>query len=370
VALIVGGVIAAVVLVAGFLVISARGGGDDEVDAAASATSARTDDGDLRAMCADPQPPLGEPYERTPGYHGVRSYVGTEVDYEAGPVVEEWARTPVEIVACVTRTGATPVGPCQLTTNAGSAGRTFTMHATQWEAVVYDAGTGEPLTTATLAGADTSCPSVAVIKPGQSALYAQPDGLDALLRPFVEVPDASGSVPLGTADPLPDDLPAECPTPPFAVTIADGPDVRSLSVPGAIAIERDGARRGRLEVWLADFPFDGADISAKEPPFAGRGSWAVLHIDGDSHVDHETLETGEVIPRSDSPAATGSPYSVGPQVQPNAYAERKNADPAAVEVKEGQVKVLHADDAVLCLEVDLRSNLGASVTGRITATRA
>jgi hypothetical protein len=52
------------------------------------------------------------------------------------------------------------------------------------------------------------------------------------------------------------------------------------------------------------------------------------------------------------------------------YAERKNADPYAVVEHVGQATVLYADDEVVCFDVALGSNIGASVTGRITATRS
>jgi hypothetical protein len=168
---------------------------------------------------------------------------------------------------------------------------------------------------------------------------------------------------------LGEDLPAECPAPPFAVTIADGPDVRPLSVPGAVAVQRTEGRNDTVEVWMAGFPFGPDDIAVGEPPFAGKGSWAVLHLSGRGPVDHSTFEAGDIVPwvsAADSP--TG--YRVGPEVQPNMTAERRNANPGETLVQQGEVRVVYADDEILCLDMALSSNLGASVTGRITATRA
>jgi hypothetical protein len=369
--LIAGAAAVVLVLVAG-VVLLAGSGEDSSTDAQTAATSDGADTEDVVEMCRNPSVARGEPYERAPGLHGAKAFLGSGSGaFEEEPLPDGWERSRTELVACATRTEAMPAGQCTLSSGPGSSGRLFQMHATRWSVVVYDAGTGAALATATLDGSDTTCPSVAIIKPNQTDLYADPQGLDEMLRSYVEVPDETGTVPLGRPAPLPSDLPPACPAPPFEVTVADGPDAQTLSVPGAVAIENTKVREAQVEVWLAGFPFSADDLSADDPPFAGRGTWAILHFSRDGgSIDHDTLTTGDVVPHGASPAGAAAPYGVVPVVQPNSFAERKNANPTAAVEPAGSVTIVHADDRVVCLEMALTSNLGASVSGRITATRS
>jgi hypothetical protein len=358
-----------VVLVGGFVLL--RGAGDDdaseEATAGASTASEGAPDG-LVEMCRNGAP-AGAAYTSSPGFHGARAYIGSDAGaWEPEPLPDSWQREETELVACAKRIEATPAGHCTLESGPGNP-RLFQMHATRYSVVIYDAGTANALVRTTLDGSDTSCPSVAIIKPNQTALYADPQGLDELLRPFVEVAHETGEVPLGRPATLPSDLPPECPAPPFDVTVADGPDVRPLSVPGAVIVERSEGRQDRVEVWLAGFPFSAEDVVNDDPPFAGRGTWLVLHFSREgASIDASVFEAGDVVAYAGAPPTAS--YRVAPELHPNTYAERKNADPSAVVQQSGDVKILHVDDEVVCMAMALTSNLGTSATGRITATRS
>jgi hypothetical protein len=361
-------ILALIVLVAGFVIFS--GGHDSgEPSAVISGGDAEglAEPALLGGMCDDPSEPAGEPLDGEPGYHGTQMYTGTgkvSGTYERHFGPDGWTRAETQVVACATRTEAVPTHECVMSGDSGAT--SFTMHRTSWDIVVYDAGTGETLTTAQAEGTNTECPTVTMVDPGQRDFFADPDGFDDIVRSFAEVPDETGSVPLDGPDPLPEDLPDECPRQPFDLTISDGPDVRPVSVPGAVAVENDD----KVQVWFADFAFSASDVTYDDPPFDGRGSWATLFFSG-AALHRDTLKAGDVVTRVGSPEAEGARHTVNVVVHPNQQAERLNADPSNRQpVNTGTATVLYNDGEVLCLDLDLTSDLGASAIGVITATWA
>jgi hypothetical protein len=354
------GVVVLALVLGGLVVLGSSG--DDEVDPRLTETAGPATDGDHSEICRSGSASASgaTAYEQTAGYHGVEIWTQNQdfddVGWVAVPPDDVAWNANVELVACVERVDSSEAEVC----TGYEGGRTVTLHDATYEVILYAAADASEVTKTTVEG-DGGCPLSDLFVDGEltSDYYKPAGGLDDLLRPYVEVPDADGNVP-APATPevaLPTTDAEGCTRPPFEFQLrrADGSE-STVSFPYAWNLRFE--YEPRQMVILTDFPVDPEALRFGLPDVPEGGTMVRLTFrPRDENRTEGTIQfrQGDTAERGFDPS---TPIEVDLMIDDG---PRDNGDP------QGAVVVTRPDNEFLCLDVDLRSAVGTQAVGSVAA---